>query len=400
MKLDTKTFRFTDTGAFGSRALTIGALGLLASAAGYFVNSEQFFHSYLTAFVFWVTLALGALFFTMIHHLVDAEWSVAIRMVMETAMVTLPIMIIFFIPIAFGIHDLFEWSHLDVVANDHLLQGKAPYLNTVFFLARTAGYFLVWYLLTRALYNRSIRQDTSNEKGQTIRMRQISAPGMVLFGFTLTYAAFDWLMSLTPHWYSTIFGVYIFVGSLLASLAFFTLMLLYLRSKDVLADKVTVEHYHDLGKLMFAFVIFWAYIGFSQYFLIWYGNIPEETMWYQERWVGSWKGISMLVLFGHFILPFIVLLTRAAKRNLKVLAFIGFWMLFIHWVDIYWIVLPSLGAHGADAPHGFSLSWMDLTTMLGIGGIFVWLFWKRFTSQPAVPVNDPKLEASFHFING
>ncbi len=400
MRIDTKTFRFTDSGTLGSRALMIGAIGLAASAAGYFVNQDQFFHSYLTAFVFWVTLGLGALFFTLIHHLVDAEWSVAIRRVMETTMVTLPMMAIFFLPIVFGMHDLFEWSLADVVAGDHLLQGKAPYLNPMFFFARTAGYFLVWFLLTRALYGRSIKQDTSNEKGQTVRMRQISAPGMVLFGFTLTYAAFDWLMSLTPHWYSTIFGVYIFVGALLASLAFFTLILLYMRGKGVLADKVTVEHYHDLGKLIFAFTIFWAYIGFSQYFLIWYGNIPEETMFFHTRWAGSWKWVSMLLIGGHFLLPFALLLTRAAKRSLKVLAFAGFWMLFIHWVDIYWVVLPTMGAHGAEPSHGFSLSWMDLSTMVGIGGMFIWMFWKRYTSQPAVPVNDPKLEASFNFTNG
>lgn len=400
MKIDTKTFRVIDAGTFGSRALIIGVIGLLASAAGYFINHEQFFYSYLTAFVFWVTLGLGALFFTLIHHLVDAEWSVALRRVMEATMVTLPLLIVFFIPIAFGLSDLFEWSHSDVVASDPLLLGKSPYLNTPFFLARTAGYFLVWFLLTRSLYRRSIQQDTSSEKGQTIRMRQISAPGMVLFGFTLTFAAFDWMMSLTPHWYSTIFGVYVFVGALLASLAFFTLLLLYLRGEGVLADQITVEHYHDLGKLIFAFVVFWTYIAFSQYLLIWYGDIPEETAWYHARWVGSWKGMSMLVLFGHFVLPFIALVTRAAKRNLKVLGFIGFWMLFIHWVDLYWIVLPSMTAHGAEGAHGFSLSWMDLTTMLGIGGVFVWLFWKRFTAQPIVPVNDPKLEASFHFVNG
>jgi len=400
MKLDTKTFRVTDPGSFGSRALAIGIIGLVASAAGYFVNHEQFFHSYLTAFVFWVTLGLGALFFTMIHHLVDAEWSVALRRVFESAMVTLPLLIVFFIPIAFGMHDLFEWTHSEVVASDPLLLGKSPYLNMPFFFARTAGYFLVWFLLTRTLYKKSIKQDTSNEKGQKIRMRQISAPGMVLFGFTLTYAAFDWLMSLSPHWYSTIFGVYIFVGSLLGALAFVTLFLLYLRGKGVLADKITVEHYHDLGKFQFAFVVFWAYIAFSQYLLIWYGNIPEETSWFLARWVGSWKGMSILIIFGHFLFPFFMLVTRAAKRSLKLLAFIGFWMLFIHWVDLYWVVLPNMTAHGADAAHGFTLSWMDLTTMMGIGGVFLWLFVKRFVSQPVVPVNDPKLEASFHFING
>ncbi|MFQ5608083.1 MAG: hypothetical protein ACE5GA_09060 [Candidatus Zixiibacteriota bacterium] len=399
MKLDNATFKLTDRGAFGSRALIVGVIGLAASAAGYFTDSGQFFHSYLTAFVFWVSLALGALFFTMLHHLTGATWSVALRRLSESVMLILPLMALFFIPIAFGIRDLFEWSHVDVVAGDHLLQTKEPFLNVTFFLARAALYFIIWFLLTRALYRLSLMQDSTGDESLYTRMRQVSAPGMVLFAFTLTFAAFDWLMSLSPHWYSTIFGVYVFVGSLLAALSFMTLMALYLRGKGVLSDKITVEHYHDLGKLLFAFMVFWTYIAFSQYFLIWYGNIPEETFWFHERWRGSWKVITLLIVFGHFCLPFMALVTRAAKRNLKLMAVVGFWMLFIHWVDLYWIVVPNLGGHGSVQP-GFHLSWMDLTTMVGIGGVFLWMFWGRFTARPIVPVNDSKLEASFNFING
>ena len=404
MKFDATTLRITDKGTFGSRALAIGVAGLLASGFGYFSDSTQFFHSYLTAFVFWVSLGLGALFFTMLHHLTGATWSVVLRRISESAMVTLPLMVVFFIPIAFGLNELFEWSREDVVATDRLLQLKEPYLNVTFFLIRTGIYFTAWYLLTRALYRLSLKQDSAPSDSLYTRMRQVSAPGMVLFALTLTFAAFDWLMSLAPHWYSTIFGVYVFVGSLLSALSFMILMALYLRSQGTLADKITVEHYHDLGKLLFAFMVFWAYIAFSQYFLIWYGNIPEETFWYHQRWAGSWKVVTMLIVFGHFCLPFLALIPRAAKRNLKWLGLIGVWMLFIHWVDLYWIIMPNMGAHGVagvagGAEAGFHLSWMDLTTMVGIGGIFLWIFWGKFTAQPIAPINDRKLEASYNFIN-
>lgn len=403
MKFDTTTFMITDKGSFGNRALIIGALGLLASAFGYFTDPGQFFYSYLTAFVFWVSLGLGALFFTMLHHLTSATWSVALRRVSESAMLVLPMMIVFFIPIAFGLHDLFSWSHEDLVATDHLLQLKEPYLNVTFFLIRTGIYFTVWFFLTRTLYRLSLKQDSSPSDSLYTRMRQVSAPGMVLFALTLTFAAFDWLMSLSPHWYSTIFGVYVFVGSLLAALAFMTLLALYLRSNGIMADKITVEHYHDLGKLLFAFMVFWAYIAFSQYFLIWYGNIPEETLWFHQRWEGSWKVVTLMIVFGHFCLPFLALITRAAKRNLKFLGVVAVWMLFIHWVDLYWIIMPNMGVHqaagAAVVEPGYHLSWMDLTTMVGIGGIFLWMFWGRFTAQPIAPINDRNLEASFNFMN-
>lgn len=397
MKLDSQTFRISEAGSFGSRALLIGALGLAASAGGYFVDSAQFFQSYLVAFVFWTLVGLGGLFLLLIHHLVDATWSVVLRRIFESISVTLPLMAFLFIPVAFGIHDLYHWSHAEVVAADPILQGKAAYLNVPFFIARTAFYFLIWFFLGRSLYKISLKQDKSPDAGQNRRLRQISAPGMVLFALTLTFAAFDWLMSLDPHWYSTIFGVYIYVGSLLSGLAFVILLSQYLRGQGVLADKITVEHYHDLAKLLFAFTVFWTYIAFSQYFLIWYGNIPEETAWFHERWVGSWKIVTMLLVFGHFVFPFLALIPRAAKRSLKWVKIMAVWMLLIHWVDLYWIIAPSVPGHGAEP--GVHLSWMDLTTMLGVGGIFLWMFWSRFSSQPLTPVGDSKLDESFKFLN-
>ncbi len=379
----------------GRIALMVGVAGLVVSAIGFFVQKEQFFFSYLTAFVFWVTIGLGGLFFSMLHHLVGATWSVVIRRISESLMMVLPFMLIFFLPIVLGMHDLYHWTHEEYVAQDKLLSQKTGYLNQPFFYIRTVGYFVIWFFLGRILFKKSVQQDETGDKKIAERMRQISAPGMVVFAVTLTFAAFDWLMSLDPHWYSTIFGVYIFTGSFLGMLAVTTLVALGLRKKGVLENTITIEHYHDLGKLLFAFTVFWAYIAFSQYFLIWYGNIPEEVAFYLHRWHGSWVGVSLLIGFGHFAVPFLIMMTRAAKRNLKLLKIMSFWYLFIHYVDLHWIVLPTLHKHGVS----ISGLWLDLATMVGIGGIFIWLFWRRFAAQAMVPANDPKFEDSIRFIN-
>jgi len=224
-------------------------------------------------------------------------------------------------------------------------------------------------------------------------MKKVSAPGMVLFALTATYSGYDWFMSLDPHWYSTIFGVYIFAGGLLAALAFFTFFLTCLRRKDILANEVSFEHYHDLGKLVFAFLIFWAYVAFSQYFLIWYANIPEETIWYSHRYGGGWKYWTWLLVVGSFIIPFLIMIVRGSKRNLFMMRIMTGWILFMHWVDLYWITLPNHDHHHA------MISWIDFAAMIGIGGIYLGLFWRKFSSNPIVPVNDPKLEKSIDFQN-
>ncbi len=393
MQLDTRTYRLTEKGKLGTIALIIGIIGLVASGLGYTGDSKQFFHSYLVAFVFWLTIALGALFFTMLHNLVDAKWSVVLRRLAESITSVFPIMAILAIPVLLGVHELYHWSHADVVAHDEILQEKAGYLNVPFFLIRTVFYFGVWILISTVLFRTSLKQDAGHEPGYTARFRKVSAAGMLLFAATSTFAAFDWLMSLDAHWYSTIFGVYVYSGSFLASLVFMILAVLYLRRNGVLTESITFEHYHDLAKLAFAFLIFWSYMAFSQYFLIWYANIPEETIWYQHRWIGSWKQMTLLIVYGHFVFPFVALMTRAAKRSVPVLWIVSIWVMIIHWVDLYWIVMPNLHHHGAH------FSWIDLTTMLGIGGIFVWFFWRTFTSHPVVPVGDPGLEKSKAFVN-
>jgi hypothetical protein len=393
MNYDAKTYRLNNAGNVGRIALTVGIVGLALAAIGLFTDREHFFFAYLTAFTFWVTIALGALFFTMLHHLTGAMWSVVVRRIVESLMAPLPWLFLLFIPILFGLHEIYHWSHADLVASDALLQKKAGYLNPTFFGIRAVIYFVVWSGLAHLLYKTSISQDSGHREEHTKRMRAISAPGMIVFAITTTLAGFDWLMSLDPHWYSTIFGVYFFAGGLWTVLAVITLVAILLRQQGILRDQITVEHYHDLGKLMFAFTIFWTYIGFSQYFLQWYANIPEETTWYLARWVGSWKAVSMVILFGHFVIPFTVMIFRAVKRSVPALRILTIYFLVMHWVDHYWMALPTLYKNGAH------FSWIEIATTIGIGGIFVWAFWSKFTRQPIIPVADPKLEESINFKN-
>lgn len=393
MQLDNKTYLMTDKGKFGKLAAIAGVAGLVLSAGGYFVDSEQFFYSWLTSFMFWTSIALGGLCFTMLHHLVAARWSVVLRRISENIMGVLPIMVVFLVPILLGMHDLYHWSHADLVETDHLLKGKAAYLNPTFFVIRLAVYFVIWFVLNRLLFQVSQRQDAGHDPSQIKRMRLISAPGMILFAITLTFFSFDLMMSLDAHWYSTIYGVYFFAGSFAAVLSFIFLTVLVLHGHGILKKEISIEHYHDLGKLMFAFIIFWGYMAFSQYFLIWYANIPEETIWFLHRWVGSWKAVTLILVFGHFVVPFFFLFPQGAKKNAVLMKLMTTWVLLMHLLDIHWLVMPSLHH------EGFHLSWMDFSTMIGIGGIFLWFFWRRMASSPMIPVNDPKLKASMQFVN-
>jgi hypothetical protein len=389
---DTQKF-YTESRFISKPALIIGVVTLIITAAGFFVDRQQFFFSYLVAFAFWATVTLGGLFFTLIHNTTHAMWSTVLRRIIETIMMTVPVMAILAIPVLFGIHDLYHWSHEDAVAADALLQKKAAYLNIPFFVIRTIFYFAVWMVLSFYLYRISKQQDKSFDPEQKEKLRKRSAPSILIFALTLTFASFDWLMSLDPHWYSTIFGVYIFAGSFLSAIAFVVLVLISLHKRNILTDVITVEHYHDLGKFLFSFTVFWGYMAFSQYFLIWYANIPEETIWFAHRWEGSWKYITLLLVFGHFVVPFLALMPRAAKRNLKFMRIISIWILLMHFFDLYWLVIPTLHK------HGFYFSWMDLTAMIGIGGIFVWYFWQSYLKGALVPVNDTKLAESIKLVN-
>jgi hypothetical protein len=368
----------------------IAAAGWLASAAGLRLDPARFHASYLVAFVFFVTLVLGALFFTMLQHLTGAAWSVTMRRVAENAMAAIPLGAALFIPIALGLPSLYEWARPEAVAADPVLQGKAAFLNPQFFILRSALNFALWSLWALRLYRNSVRGRGLVACQSSQRW---SAPGMVVLTLTVALASFDWLMSLDPHWYSTMFGVYVYSGAALAFVAALTLILLALRRANVLREAVTPEHYHDLGKWMFALTVFWAYIAFSQYMLIWYANLPEETVWFRDRLAGSWREISLALVIGHFLVPFFVLISRGAKRRLGVLAAAAVWVLLMQYTDLYWIAMPVF-SKGSATPR-----WVDLAALAAVGGTFGLVFWLRLGAHPLAPIDDIRFEKSLEFTN-
>jgi hypothetical protein len=376
--------------------LATGVVMLVVSAALTILapgGVDRMLHSYLVAFAFFLSVSLGALFFVLLQHLVRAGWSVVVRRVAESLAMNLPLLALFAVPILWSVHHLYAWADPRAVAGDALLQAKQPYLNVAFFVVRWAVYFAVWTLLARYFWIRSTTQDRTGDVRLTLQMERTSAIGMVLFALTTNYAAVDLLMSLDPHWYSTIFGVYFFSGGVVGFFALLSILAVLLQRAGRLAGAVTDEHYHDLGKLVFAFTIFWAYIAFSQYMLIWYANIPEETEWYLRRQTGQWTGVSLLLLGGHFVLPFVYLLPRSVKRRPKLFGPMAAWVLLMHYVDIYWIVMPQL------SPGRVPLHLLDLTCPLGLGGILLAAAAHRLRRRALVPLRDPRLAESLAFEN-
>ena len=299
-------------------------------------HAERLFAAWLVAFVFFLTIALGCLYFVLIHTAMQGSWGVVVRRVAENAAATLPLFAVLFLPVAFGMHSLYHWSDPEAMAHDALLRFKQPYLNQPFFFARAAFYFAVWSGIALWFRRQSRLQDEVRDAAAATRLSRYSGALLIPLALTTTFAAFDWLMSLAPHWYSTIFGVYVFAGALVSGFAFVSIAAVALRRAGLL-PALSSEHLHDLGKLLFAFTVFWAYIAFSQFFLIWYGNIPEETIWYRIRLAGGFKLVTIALAVGHFALPFFFLLPRAIKRNAATLVMAAVWLLAMHFVDVYWL---------------------------------------------------------------
>ncbi len=376
-------------------AALVGVVGIAASLALGLQPGQQesFFNSYVVSFAYFLSICLGALFFVLLQHLTGSGWSVTIRRIAEGVSATLPLMAVLFVPILLGMHELFPWSRADAVGTDHLLQHKSPYLNVPFFVVRWIIYLGVWLLCAWYFRRQSLKQDSTGNYQTTITMTRVSAPAMVLFALTITFAAFDLLMSRDPHWYSTIYGVYYFSGGALGFFALLPLLAIFMQSQERIQHAVTAEHYHDMGKLIFAFVVFWAYIAFSQYMLIWYANIPEETSWFLRRQSSAWTPVSLFLVIGHFILPFFLLISRKVKRRRSTFALGALWILAVHYVDIYWLVMPEV----TTASIGFSL--FHVTTFVGIGGLFVAAFAFSLRRCALIPVKDPRLDESLAFEN-
>lgn len=366
---------------------------------------EQALFSYLVAYMFVLSFALGGLFFVMVQHITRAGWSVVVRRIAENlAGLLFPWMAILFLPIALGMDTLYHhWTH--GTADDTVLLGKSGYLSSGFFLVRAAIYFAVWGLLARCFRGNSLKQDQTGDPALTMRMARRAAPGLLVFALSLTFAAFDWIMSLDPHWYSTIFGIIYFAGSVMATLAFMTLMAMWLQKRGYLKGAITTEHYHDLGKLLFAFMVFWTYTSFSQYMLIWYANVPEETLWYAHRasveWTPGvtlpWGYVGTSLVIGHFLFPFAFLMSRHMKRNRITLSIGAVLLLIMHWFDMQYLIMPNMTA--AVHHQGMALSIWDALTMGGVVALFVGLTLHLTRSTPLLPERDPRLPESLHFHN-
>ena len=296
-------------------ALIVGIVGIAASAIGAVVVTDQFFRSWMLSSLFWLAIALGALPLLMIHHLVGGKWGFAIRRILEAASRMLPLMAILFIPILFGIHRLYEWSHADVVAGDAVLKHKSSYLNVPFFASRAAFYFLVWIWFGWLLNRWSMEQDRTGHISILHRLQKLSGAGLVVYALTITFASTDWVMSLEPHWFSTIYGMMFMVGQVLTTLAFAVAILALLAETPPVSRFLTAETLNDLGNLLFAFIMLWAYLSFSQYLIIWSGNLPEEIPWYLRRSTGGWQWIAIALALFHFAVPFVLLLSGQIKRD-------------------------------------------------------------------------------------
>ena len=373
--------------------MVIGAAATFFAVSGSEHGKHEFFQSYLLNFTFVLTISLGAVFFLIITYLLRAGWSIGVRRIAEVLTVPLLPLAVLAVPIVFGMHELYEWTHAEEVAHDEILQGKVPYLNENFFIGRLIAYFVIWNLIGYFYRFCSKRQDDTGDPKYTSRMERYSAVFVLAYGLTVTLASFDLLMSLNPHWYSTIYGVYFFAGCFLGCLATIPLVTMLLHRVGKLRGVVNAEHFHDLGKLLFAFTVFWAYIAFSQYMLIWYSNLPEETVFYEIRMQGFWGPWSVLLLFGHFFLPFLLIMSRYQKRRPPVLAATAIWMLAMNWVDFYWLIMP--GHRPTDAP--FRL--VDVTLLVAFVGFFFAVVFFRLGQVKLIPTGDPRMAESLSFEN-
>jgi len=365
-------------------ALLVAAVAAVVCLLGLLVDGAQVVRSYLVAWLYFTGAALGSVALLMINHVTGGAWGVAIRRFLEAMMRLLPVLAVLFLPIALGLPTLYEWARPDAV-HDHLLQHKQPYLNVPFFLARTLGYFAIWIVVARALTRWSDAQDTTTDPEPTERLELISRGGLLVMGLTMTFASIDWMMSLEPHWYSTIYGVVFMSGSVLTAMALAIVLAALARPGTRLPDAVTPDQFHDLGKLLLAFTMLWGYFNFSQFLIVWSGNLPEEISWYLARMQGGWRIVTIGLVLIQFVLPFVILLSRRVKRRPGALAVVAGGMLVARLVDVYWLVVPALH-HGAFIVH-----WLDVAAFLAVGGVFVGLAIRELAGRPLVPLHDPSL---------
>jgi len=380
-------------GRLEQRALGAAVVGILACGIGYFIYrdkfADQFFQSYLVAFMFVLGLSLGSLGLLMLQHLTSGHWGVMTRRPFEAATRVLPVVAVLFLPIAiFGMKHLYgEWLNAPPKGAEGALSDmQQGYLTTKGFLIRALVYFAIWLALVFVFNKWSKDQDVHREdRALRRRLKMLAGPGIILYVFVMTFAAIDWVMSLSPHWASTIYGFLFVIGQVISSMSLAIAVLVLLSKTAPMEGLVQSRHLHDLGKLLLAFVMLWAYFGFSQLLIIWSGNLPEEISFYRSRLYGGWGVVAVIVLIFHFFVPFFFLLPRDVKRSAKLLPKIALWLIFMRLVDLFWLTRPEFTASAVPAL-------MDIAAILALGGIWLAFFARNLKAQPLLPLGDPKLE--------
>lgn len=368
-------------------SLLVGIAGALLLIVGFLLDRDQALRSYLFAYLYWLGMGLGSLGILLLHHTVGGKWGMMIRRLCEAGSRTLPYMVIPLIPILLSIPVLYPWARPEAL-HDANIQAKAAYLNVPFFLIRVPIYFLVWAFYGWRLSKWSALQDETGDERLIDKMRAVSAPGLVVFTFFTTFAFIDWVMSLEPHWFSTIYGIMFLIGQVLESFAFVIALCIVLSKWSPLKELLTPQHLHDLGNMMFAFMILWAYLSFSQFLIIWAGNLPDENPWYLSRLRGGWGWVALTLVVFHFATPFVLLLMRKVKRHANRLIKVCMLMIVIRIVDVYWVVEPAF------YKDHFRIHWTDFVAPFAIGGLWLTLFFWQLKSRPLVPQRDPRLEGA------
>jgi hypothetical protein len=371
--------------------LLVGLAGLALTVVGAFLNRPQFFFSYLFGWLFWAGLSLGCFLVTMIHQLAGGRWGYPTRRFLEAGFLVLPLMLLLFIPVFFGLSDLYPWARPNEVAAERVLRHRHVYQNGGAFIVRSIGCLALWSCMAFYLRKWSLEQDQTDDAAPTRKARALSAPGIVVYGLLATFAYVDWVMSLEKSWYSTMFPVIIMIGQILVAYAFSVVLVACFRQEEPFAGILTKTHYHHLGNLLLAFVLFWTYVSFGQLLIIYSGDIPQELRWYLNRIAGSWKFVIGALALLHFFVPFFLLLFRTVKLHIVSLTILASVLFLLHIVDIYWLVMPAFH------PDHVKVSWMDLTAPIGFGGVWLAFFFSRLKSAPLVLLKDPGLQFAFRY---
>ena len=384
-------------------ALGVGGVALIAWLVGLYFNPEQALRSWLIGFIFWGGIGIGSIGILLLQYITGGAWGLVVRRVAEAASRTLPLVVVLFLPLAIGMTSLYEWTHL--APTEHIMEHRGWFMTPASWILRSILYFALFGVMAYLLNSWSASQDKAENYAEAAKIlgtaSAFSGPAMVVYAIVVTFAAVDWVMTLDPHYFSTIWGLLFVAGWALSCFCFEVVILAYLADKTPMDRVLGRRHFHDLGKLMLALVMVWAYFNFSQYLIIWSGNIPEETTWFLARTTKGWGYLAWILVLFHFAAPFLVLLMQDLKRRAKTLALVAMFILFMRVVDMFWLIAPNPRINTAGFESGaFYISWLDLVAPVAVGGIWLWYFFGQLMDRPLVPVMDPLLERAIEHGRG